>query len=339
MKSDIRHLIDFVKLSAAGPSAPASMGGGNSGIVGGPNPIQKIVAEQQAAAQGQATPQGNPEVLKMQDAALQAQQQGQQAAMAAQQQAQQQVMQAQQQVAQAEAKAQQQASGQIQKLQAERDKAVAEKLKAEGEAEIAKIDSKKTEILARENPPVTPEAPPAPPANYGPLLKRLGGRVGKAVTRLTSVAPALKMAQDIGRMPPVSSPVLPVDPLAPPVEPAWASGPLSTQMGAGQRLQNSGYYNNDAILTPRNYVPAWAGSGVGGEVTKFLRKYLWREPNYAAHYGTDVFSIGGGHAPTYTDDQGLPQMIQPQMFQPDYMQLGQQMLQNGAQGFLNNSGI
>jgi len=342
MKSNYRYLVEFVKLAAAGgPALPSSVGGTPNGPIGAPNPIQKMVAEQQAVAQGQATPQGNPEVLKMQEAALQAQQQGQQQAMAAEQQAQQAVAQAQQQVAQAEAKAQQQASGQIQRMQSELDKARADKLKAEGEAEIAKVEAKKTEVLSRENKQNPPDAPPP---DYNPLLKRLGGRVGKAVSRLQQVAPALKLASAMGPperyvpfqgppspTPTETTPASPIPAMGPPAPDrglAW-NGPPNTRAGFGQRLQHTGTFNNDSILTPRAYAPAVLSTGLSGEAFKMLKNYLYAQPDYSAHFRTDPFSVGGGHAPVTQDDANL--MGNPN-YAPDYMQLLQSMLQNGVQG-------
>ena len=296
--NDARNALKFLKYAAQAPQG----GGAAGGFTTPQNPVQIAVQQQQAAAMGDPTPQGNPEIMKAQESSMQAQQQAGQQVAQAQQQAQEQVMAAQQQVQQAEMKAQQQAQGMIQKLQGQLDAARSQITEAKAESEMSKLEKHKAELIGdmekHKAKLFKPEAikpdPIAPGPDYRPTLKRMSHRIGKALSRLERVSPHLKLAT--GTLPGATiNPSLPYT-----VRPDGDTIDINTTTekhtpeqsqghnnpGAGEILQQTGY--NNGIYTDPNIHPSLGT--IGDQVLKYLKPMVNAPIDWAQHQRSGVYS-------------------------------------------------
>lgn len=338
--NDARNLLKFLKYAAQAP--PQGGGGPPGGFTTPLNPVQLAVQQQQAAAMGDPTPQGNPEIMKAQESSMQAQQQAGQQVAQAQQQAQEQVMAAQQQVQQAEMKAQQQAQGMIQKLQGQLDAARTQITEAKAEAELSKLEKQKAEMIGEMEkhkaelfkPEAIKPDPVAPGPDYRPTLKRMSGRIGKALARLERVSPHLKLAADY------KDPSTPIPPAPTAEQLPYTVQPDGTTIdidarpkthtpqqsrgynnpGAGTVLQDSGYYHK-GIYTDPGIRPSLGT--VGDQVLKAVKGYANAPVDWAQHLRSGPFStesVFSGATPLNWLNE-MPNMQQ----QPWWQQMAAQM--------------
>lgn len=297
------------------------------------NPVQLAVQQQQAAAMSDSMPAGNPEIVKAQESAIQAQQQAQQQVAQVQQQAQQEVTKAQQQVQQAQMQAMQQSQGIVTKLQGQLEAARSEVIKSRAEAELAKLETQKAELFKPE--PAKPE-PEAPGPDYRPILRRMQGRISKALSRLERIAPHLKAGST---SPPTAPPAISLRPdgVTVDIDARPKTHDVTDSAGynnpaAGVVLQQSGHYNQGILNLPNSRASLGA---VGDKLLDSAKDLTWAKPDYAAHNVTNFFEDRN----PYTAMTMQAMMQQPwQQQQPQQNPYWQTILSNIAGGFSGSSG-
>lgn len=326
--NDARSLLKFLKLASPVPAPQGAQAPGSTPM----NPVQLAVQQQQAAALGQATPEGNPEVMKAQESSIQAQQQAAQQIAQVQQQAQQEIMKAQTAAQDAQMKAMGQSQGMVQKLQTQLDAAHSEILKSQTEAELAKLETQKAELFQPE--PLKPE-PVAPGPDHRPTLKRMSGRIGKALAKLEGISPHLKLGAQQLPAPqpqPVPQPKLPytvrpdgqtVDIDARPQTHAPEESLGYKNPAAGVFAQQSG--GNGGIL---DIQPARASFGsFGDQVYNMVKGVAQKQPDYMQHFRTNTFE------PANPFDTDMSWLLQLQQQQRPVTPWWAQMAQAAAGGF------
>ena len=288
--NDARNLLKFIKLAAPAPPSPKQAPSTPL------NPVQIAVQQQQAAAMGDGMPQGNPDILKAQEGAAQAQQEASQQIAKIQQQSQEAVMQAQQQAQQAKMQAMQQSQGVVTKLQDQLDAARTEVVKAKAEAEIASLEARKAELFKPEAP--KPE-PVAPGPDYKPTLRRMSTRIGKALARLEKISPHLKMAGTPVITLGADGNTVDIDARHKPHK--LQDSPGYNNPAAGNIFQEAGYHNDAVLNLPEYRVDL---GDVGNKGYKMLRNMLIQRPDPTNRQH-------GFFEPSNIFDNGLPNYAMP----------------------------